>query len=255
MEDSLEFQASKGRVERVTSGIHGLDELIQGGFPKGSIIVVSGSPGSGKTICCLQWLWDGLQKGEKCLYIGVESPRLDIIDQAFQFGWNLEPFESSGLLRFHGLDSSELYDTQRLNEIMHLVQEEHYERVVLDSITSFAKAIANSSILADTAGRGMTPALFSEMARSNVFKLMDTFKKTGSTVCSISQDDENNSGDRLDRVSSYKGDGLIYLDIAEIGNEENRTLRVKKLRKTKINSITQDFEFTEKGITIRSKDV
>ena len=52
-------------LERVTTGISKLDELLQGGFPKKSIILVSGPPGSGKTILCYHFISEGIKKGER----------------------------------------------------------------------------------------------------------------------------------------------------------------------------------------------
>ncbi len=55
------------QTERVTTGIKGLDPLIEGGFPKGRSILVTGEPGTGKTIFALQFLAEGLARGEKCI--------------------------------------------------------------------------------------------------------------------------------------------------------------------------------------------
>lgn len=49
-------------MERVSSGVGGLDELIEGGFPRGNLILVSGPPGSGKTIFGFQFLYEGITK-------------------------------------------------------------------------------------------------------------------------------------------------------------------------------------------------
>jgi circadian clock protein KaiC len=53
------------RTERVPTGILGLDSLIEGGFPKGRSILVTGEPGTGKTIFSLQFLVEGLARGGK----------------------------------------------------------------------------------------------------------------------------------------------------------------------------------------------
>lgn len=53
-------------VKRVSTGVKGLDNLMSGGLPSNTITLVSGTPGSGKTILCFQFLWDGLQKNENC---------------------------------------------------------------------------------------------------------------------------------------------------------------------------------------------
>ncbi len=59
-------------MEKVTSGIEGFDKLISGGFPKSRAYLVSGEPGTGKTIFTLQYLLQGLKNGEKCVYIYID---------------------------------------------------------------------------------------------------------------------------------------------------------------------------------------
>ena len=63
-----DFEKTNWNVSRVTTGIAGLDTLLEGGFPQGSINLISGTPGTGKTIVCFQYLNAGLQKGEKCIF-------------------------------------------------------------------------------------------------------------------------------------------------------------------------------------------
>ena len=54
--------SSDSTIERIKTGIHGLDEIIEGGIPKNSVTLVSGPPGGGKTIFCYQFLYEGVQQ-------------------------------------------------------------------------------------------------------------------------------------------------------------------------------------------------
>jgi circadian clock protein KaiC len=250
MDENIKYNVKKVSSQRVSTGIQGFDELIQGGFPKGSFTVISGNPGTGKTIYGIQFLWNGLVNEEKCLYICLEQPRWDIIEQAWQFGWDLESMQAKGLLTFYSLDSDSLYDSQRLNEIISLAKQQHFTRIVLDSITSFVYAVTNSSTLIDAAERGLTPSIYSEMARSNVLKLMDEFKKTGSTIVGTAQNIKNDLDDSGYTVSAYRGDGLIVVNAGVVGNTLARNIQVKKMRKTKIDGAPYSFDFSEQGILI-----
>lgn len=254
MGENINYNVKKVTNQRITTGIQGFDELIQGGFPRGSFTVISGSPGTGKTIYGIQFLWNGLVNNEKCLYICLEQPRWDIIEQAWQFGWDLESMEAKGLLTFYTLDSDQIYDSQRLNDIITLAKQQQFTRIVLDSITSFVYAVTNSSTLIDAAERGLTPSIYSEMARSNVLRLMDEFKKTGSTIVGTAQNIKNDSDDSGYTVSAYRGDGLISLNVVEVGSDLNRTIQVRKLRKTKIDGTTHTFDFTSAGINLIPKE-
>src|ERR671919_1143397 len=86
------------QTERVPTGIRGLDQLIEGGFPKGRSILVTGEPGTGKTIFALQFLAAGLASGEKGIYVAADEGPADILEQAASLGWDLEkPIEKKEL--------------------------------------------------------------------------------------------------------------------------------------------------------------
>ena len=78
--------------ERITSGIPGLDKLMEGGFAKGSTNLVSGAAGTGKTIFCAQFIWEGLKKGETCMFITLEERPEDILGDVQRFGWDFEKY-------------------------------------------------------------------------------------------------------------------------------------------------------------------
>jgi len=78
------------QIERVPTGVPGLDPLIEGGFPKGRSILVTGNPGTGKTIFSLQFLAEGLERGEKAIYVAADEPPFDIVEQAASMGWDFE---------------------------------------------------------------------------------------------------------------------------------------------------------------------
>src|SRR4030042_1700827 len=84
--------------DRIKTGVPGLDGLIGGGFLKGHNIVLTGPAGAGKTIMCCQYLWEGLQNGEKCMYITFEELPEEIRSDALAFGWDFGKYEKSGKL-------------------------------------------------------------------------------------------------------------------------------------------------------------
>ncbi|MEM4490228.1 MAG: ATPase domain-containing protein, partial [Desulfurococcaceae archaeon] len=60
-------------VERIKTGIPGFDEILNGGIPKRNVVLLSGGPGTGKSIFSAQFLWNGLQMGEPGLYVVLEE--------------------------------------------------------------------------------------------------------------------------------------------------------------------------------------
>jgi len=75
--------------ERLSSGINGLDTILNGGFIANRSYLLVGPPGSGRTIFSFQWLLDGSQKGEECLYISLAEPLKELSDNLSSFGWDI----------------------------------------------------------------------------------------------------------------------------------------------------------------------
>ncbi|MEM2647953.1 MAG: KaiC domain-containing protein [Candidatus Bathyarchaeia archaeon] len=76
------------RIERLSTGISELDAMLEGGIPKGFMIAITGEPGTGKTILCIHFIAQGVNEGDKCIYVTTEESRESIIRQASQFGFD-----------------------------------------------------------------------------------------------------------------------------------------------------------------------
>ena len=123
-------------MERINTGIEGLDVLIEGGLPKNSITLVSGPPGGGKSIFCFQFLYDGIKKGEKCLFLTLDKKVENILIQARELGFDFHNAMEKEQAKFLFLNINKkfVYETMT-NEIM----SGHYDRIVLDSITPLSE--------------------------------------------------------------------------------------------------------------------
>jgi KaiC/GvpD/RAD55 family RecA-like ATPase len=251
MDENLQCNEQVMSNERIQTGIFGLDDLIQGGFPKGSFVVVSGTPGSGKSIVGMQYLWQGLLSAEKCLYISVEQKKDKILRQAHQFGWDFESYEANGQLTIITLRSHELYEMQKINDLRRFIVDNHFTRVVLDSISSFTNSPIASRIIADSKGSGMQPVSFLEMCRAHVFELIDALQDDNVTVIGIAQKIEGCPGDTTDNISEFRADGLIVLDASSVGKTTSRTIQVKKMRQTRIELTQHNFDFTDNGVVVK----
>lgn len=81
---------------KLKTGIKGLDELIGGGIESGSRNILYGSPGTGKTVFAMQFLWQGLQEGETVAFDVMDKPFPRLRAYFKSFGWDIEPFEAKG---------------------------------------------------------------------------------------------------------------------------------------------------------------
>jgi KaiC/GvpD/RAD55 family RecA-like ATPase len=78
---------------KIRTGVSGLDKMLHGGFVPGRPYIVSGPPGSGKTILSIQFLREGLEGGERCLFVALEEPPNELKINMRGFRWNLDDLE------------------------------------------------------------------------------------------------------------------------------------------------------------------
>src|SRR5712664_1699516 len=142
-------------LDRVPTGIKGLDELLGGGFPDGRCILVVGSPGSGKTTFALQYLYHGAMLGETGLYVTLDEHPEHVKRNLQSYDWDIDGMEKKGKLLFidasglrrTGVESSRLSPysgsptdvsdfTELLKTINKVVEGENVRRIALDPVTS-----------------------------------------------------------------------------------------------------------------------
>ena len=81
-------------IEKVGTGIVGLDDILNGGLPPRRLYLIQSAPGCGKTTLALQFLPTGAQAGEKVLYISLSETREEVEEVARSHGWPLEQVEN-----------------------------------------------------------------------------------------------------------------------------------------------------------------
>ncbi|MFQ5999359.1 MAG: RAD55 family ATPase [Candidatus Bathyarchaeia archaeon] len=129
-------------IERIKSGVEGLDRLIEGGFPKGDIILLTGNMGSGKTIFSTQFIYNGTtQYGEKGVYATFEEDAKTLKRNMLKFGFDLERLEREESIKVIDLEALK---SEGLNAniqfIIGALEEINGERLVIDSLTAFLTA-------------------------------------------------------------------------------------------------------------------
>jgi circadian clock protein KaiC len=146
---------------RCATGIEGLDDILGGGIPRGNMILVSGTVGSGKTTLSLEFLVRGAERGEKCLFLSVTETSAKLIQNLSAFEFFRPELVENGSLSFVdvpviydrlGLDREEftVEDTDLLIlTIRGLVKELGARRVVLDSLTSVCYRIRREERIRD----------------------------------------------------------------------------------------------------------
>lgn len=236
------------QTERVPTGITGLDALIEGGFPKGRTILVTGEPGTGKTIFALQFLVQGLGRGEKGIYVAADEGPADIIEQASSLGWDLEKHiekkelailnAGTYLSSLPGTNKERHLDIHKaIGDLANYVNRLEATRLVLDPAGPFV-------LLRDTATR------IQDQTRM-LIKLLRTSMPTTNILTSYAVP---RTGERsMHGIEEYLVAGAIVLEMLWKDGQFARSLIVEKMRCTDVKPAQHEFEVMKgRGIVLRT---
>jgi circadian clock protein KaiC len=131
-------------VKRISTGISGLDALMEGGIPQGFTVLIAGNPGTGKTVLASHFLYDGLTKNENGVYVSFSEADYSFYNNADRFGMKFREFQKQN--RFSFLDFSAVTQDgirDALEEVFATIKETHAKRIVVDSFSAIFQAFEN----------------------------------------------------------------------------------------------------------------
>jgi len=236
-----------GSYARVSTGIHGLDPLVGGGFMANKVYLVTGQSGSGKTVFGLQFIFSGLIQGEGGVYVtGDEKPHHLVVD-ARSLGWDMGGYIQSQKLGL--LDVAPHFADLRSGKLRNVDV-----RTVVADLAKHAKSVGAKRIVIDP----IAPLVFGresssfvqEYIRNLVFAMEDNL---GCTIVVISDILAGSSVLSRYGVEELVTEGVIVLGIGERGGKRVRTLTVRKMRATAIDIQDHPFEILpHRGIVLNN---
>ncbi len=228
----------KERADRITTGIPGLDEVLEGGLLSGRAYLVRGGPGSGKTTLGIHFLTTGAAKGEKVLFITLGEPEDEIRKNAATMGFNLQGVNFLDLSPtpefFAQVETYDIFSPAEVErepitrKIVEQVKELQPNRVFIDSMTQFRYLASD-------------PFQF----RKQVLSFLRFLMQEGATVLFTSE----SSPDAPDEDLQFLSDGIIQLDFAP----EGRTISVAKFRGSNFQTGPHSIKLSSKGIEVFPK--
>ena len=225
--------------KRIKSGIINLDPLIDGGFKERSIIMVSGDAGSGKTIFAMQFLYEGLKKGESCIYLTFEEKKEMLYEDMSEFGWDFASYEKNKKLFFleYNPEQVKALIEEGGGTINQIVSNQKVTRLVIDSIASF------SLLYQDQLSR--------KEAGLALFELINGWGCTAViTSGSIGRKTEPESS-----LLEFEVDGVILLYYFKKKGRRIRALEILKMKGTKHIDKTVGLEISGRGLAVKPSQI
>ena len=239
-------------IQRVKTGIDGLDRLIQGGLPKSSITLISGPPGGGKSIFCFQFLYEGVKNGEKCLFLTLDKQVEGLLTQAKNLGLDFRTSIENSLIKFLYLNvNKKLVYESMTNEIL----SGNYNRIVLDSITPLSEM---PILIRNTENSNLDLSMINTedypegtnlpTRRLHLRFIVSALESSKSTSIITSELPVGSSLLSRDGISEFLADGVITLSLDP--TMDRRKMSIMKMRNTKHTLKPQDIIIEKGGIKL-----
>lgn len=221
--------------KRVHSGIPGLDEVMEGGFKVGSVNMIGGGAGSGKSIFCMQFLVDGIDNhNEPGVYISFEENDEKMVEDFKRLGWNVEEkIKNKQLIIMY-------YTPEQVEKVLDAgggivrdaIESIKAKRLVVDSLTAFT--LLHESELAK---------------RKAVLKLFDAVHSWGVTAL-LTSEQEPDPEKHISTIMEFETDGVILLYNIRKGDIRERSLEIFKMRGVHHAAKIFPMKIDDNGITI-----
>ena len=215
-------------VDRVPTGVEGLDIMTGGGFPRGTVNLITGPTGCGKTLFGLNFLVHGATElDEPGIYLTLEEKRESLLRAAESFGLSLRPLEVEGKLTIVDMahireHHSVVEDTRREVASLGAIQEfltnflieSEARRLVIDSITAAGIYTKDTQVL-----------------RQELFRLCNYLREYGLTTIMITDFRADKGLTRFD-IEQLLADSFIVFELEDMGKGMRRSLVIRKMRYT-----------------------
>jgi circadian clock protein KaiC len=228
-------------LPKTATGIAGLDEITDGGIPKGRPTLICGQAGCGKTLMSLEFIVRGaVEFNEPGVFMAFEEKASELTMNVASLGFDLDKLQADKKLKidYVHIDRTEIEETGEYNlegifiRLGHAIDTIKAKRVVLDTIENLFAGLTNQAIL-----------------RAELRRLFQWLKDKGVTAIITG---ERGDGKSLTRqgLEEYVSDCVILLDHRVINQISTRRLRIIKYRGSVHGTNEYPFLIDEDGISV-----
>jgi circadian clock protein KaiC len=221
-------------TDRVSTGVNRLDEMLEGGMPRGTATMIAGAAGTGKTLLGLHFITTGASQNEPGVIVTFQENPVQLREIARSFGWNLEAMEQQGLLVHLYQSPVEIQPDIHTDLVKESVQRVRARRVLIDSLRDLEIATPDKV-----------------RYRDYVYSLVEDFKRQGITTIITNEIAQLFGEFQLsDHGISFIADNVILLRYVELEGRVTRALNVLKVRGSSHSKTIWEFAINNDGVTI-----
>ena len=231
-------------VTRVETGVFGLDEMLGGGIPEKSIILLCGGPGSGKTIMTLQYMMTAVSRGEPVVYVSLEEPMEKKIRNATAFGWDIAKAESEDML-----ETLDIYMVPHSQGVVEPIDRRKgkIQFSIENEIETAVKRIGAKHILIDPVTSILIHESRSGKKRFLIGQLFDTIRNLD---CSAIITSEGLPSKNDFYMEQFLADGVFLLGKDLLDYTMIKTLRIDKMRGIDFDDQPRRYVITSRGFQV-----
>ena len=232
-------------MNRISSGIEGLDKILSGGYPEGRAYLVAGEPGCGKTLFTLQFLLDGIDQGQKGVFITIDEKPEHLIEDIRSIGLDIETPLSTGMLQI--LDVTSYFGTTDFNEDSGIDTKR-----IIEDILRFVKDSGAQRVAIDP----IAPLMFADQQRPEINQyirdLIFALEEAKCTSLLTSYVPVGSNKVSHHGIEEFAASGIILLRLEKRDGSVIRTIWVRKMRGTSNELSIYGFEILQdRGLVVR----
>jgi len=239
---------------RIATGISGLDELVDGGFPEGRVILVIGGPGSGKTIMCSQFLYKGIYENqENAVFVSLDESKDHFYSEMQKFGWDFRKAEEERKFAF--IDATRMSRVAMLKEKLYKEETRSLrgKQLSIDKLIEDLQAkihtIKGKRVTVDTLAALVHRFPDPIERRTAVVDLIESLSDLG--VTSLVTTELGYLGlERNVLEEEFLVHGVIMMQTLFSGGTTTRAIQVEKMREAKVNPSLVPYSIDQNGVEV-----
>jgi circadian clock protein KaiC len=229
--EGRERAAAFDPTTRVSTGVPGLDDVVNGGYFLGSTTVVAGRSGVGKSVMALHYVAEGARRDERSMMLSLDEQVPQLLRNAASIGIDLQPAIDRGVVRLYYDPPQEMEVDHHFHKIERLVEEFQPKRVVIDSLSTYGSSLG-------TEGRLFRDFFHALVALMKEHQIAAVYNHENPEMLGMS----TMMGDL---AMSSLVDNILLLNFIELGDAFRLGLAIGKMRANAVNRVTRECEIVD----------